>query len=358
MRVHVLGAGAIGCLFAHHFSAAGWPVTLLLRAEALREFERAGRVVRCGGAAAHCTAEAVGAGPPGAGAGAAPIENLLVTTKVGRPAATRRPAGARARGGGGAEGAGRSPPRRRSRRRRPTPPPRRRPQAGQTAAAVAAVAHRLSPASVVLLLQNGVLAVHDSLVGPPGAFASAAARPQFLLGSTTHGATRRGPFDVVWHEGAAVFGRPLDGGGSSGGGSSGGGGGSGGEGSGASSSSGGSGSSSSGGEATQTGAARGAPQSPAATGAAAPRGADRAAEVLAALRAPELAPLRIDASLTPEQLHGQVGPGRGRLGGAAAAVARGAAEAGEPAGRRRADTSRPLAPHLLPPPRSCWPSWW
>ncbi|KIZ02776.1 hypothetical protein MNEG_5179, partial [Monoraphidium neglectum] len=76
--LHVLGAGSIGCLFAHHIARAGLPITLLLRADALRAFDGVGRVVRCGDDVAACGAEQVDAAQ---GGGQQQIRNLLVTTK-------------------------------------------------------------------------------------------------------------------------------------------------------------------------------------------------------------------------------------------------------------------------------------
>lgn len=84
-HLHVLGAGSIGCLFAHHLSAAGWPVTLLLRRAAADAFTAAGGAVRCGGAEARCDAEVLpGPGPasPAGGRGASHIRHLLLATKV------------------------------------------------------------------------------------------------------------------------------------------------------------------------------------------------------------------------------------------------------------------------------------
>jgi 2-dehydropantoate 2-reductase len=244
MHLHVLGAGSIGCLFAHHAARAGWPVTLLLRPRAAAAFDAAGRRVRVDGCAVECSAEEIkappfAAGGSGVGGRKEPlIENLLVTT-----------------------------------------------QAPQTAAALASVAHRLSRESVIVLLQNGVLAVYEELLGgsggsggtsasttgrshPTTAAAAAALRsqrPQFLLGSTTHGATRRAPFDVAWHEGSAVFGRPLARVGDC--------------------------DSSSGGN-------DGSISSSSVS--------DRRGEVLAALGSPALAPLRVDASLPASDLHAQL----------------------------------------------------
>ena len=130
----------------------------------------------------------------------------------------------------------------------------------------------------MLLLQNGALAVHEELMASPqwaappssGAAAAAAAaarRPQFLLGSTTHGAWRRAPFWVEWHKGETVFGRPLGSGGGSG---------------------------SSSVPAAAGGAAGAADSEPT---------DDRADEVLRALRSPALAPLAIDAACGAEELH-------------------------------------------------------
>ncbi|KAF8058125.1 SPBPB2B2.09c [Scenedesmus sp. PABB004] len=162
--VHLLGAGAIGLLVGAAFAEAGVPCTLLLRSAerlaALRAGGGAVTVERPGGAGATTvTLEGELAG----GAGAPHIGRLVVATK-----------------------------------------------ANQAVDALAAVRHRLSRGSVVLLLQNGVL----------GVFSAAAAlwprphdRPAFLLGSTTHGAFRKpgAPFTVVHASagvGACVYGPP------------------------------------------------------------------------------------------------------------------------------------------------------
>jgi len=293
MNLHVLGAGSIGCLFAHHISKAGWPVTLLMRPDTLAAFERAGRVVRCGDAGATCSGEAVA--PNASSDRQQPIHNLLVTTKVCCDRRRRC-----CRGVLPPKLAPRSNPRVNasgpwSPLASLTPPNhpsyRRLHQANQTADAIAAVAPRLSSDSVVILLQNGVLAVHEQLLRQH--FRDASARPQFLLGSTTHGAWRRRAFDVVWHEGTAVFGKPGGGSGGGGGGSSGGG-------------------------REPQGWVQGSEHS-----SGDKSRMHRADEVLRLLGSPELASLKIDASLSPQQLHEQVhrvagGPCRLRASAAAA----------------------------------------
>ncbi|KAJ2781681.1 2-dehydropantoate 2-reductase (Ketopantoate reductase) (KPA reductase) (KPR) [Coemansia javaensis] len=148
-RVHVLGAGAVGLLFAAHLRWAGHPVTLLLRSQAaVGRF--AGRVVvadewaqAAGGAAPQRVADRIQAevaappSHPGSGS-SAPIERLLVATK-----------------------------------------------AQDAAAACAAVRHRLGRQSTVALLQNGLgvaEAVRDAL-GP-------GAQPALIVGTTSHGCHR------------------------------------------------------------------------------------------------------------------------------------------------------------------------
>jgi hypothetical protein len=123
MHYHVLGAGSIGSLFAHHLASRGNTVTLLLRSrERLKDF------TQHHGSSIHL-APRPGAPPvpvpvraelvaPTAAAPAAgpPIDNLLVATK-----------------------------------------------AHVTAGALASIQQRLHPLSCVVLLQNGALGVHDQL---------------------------------------------------------------------------------------------------------------------------------------------------------------------------------------------------
>eukprot|EP00667_Euglena_gracilis_P016127 EG_transcript_16846 len=159
--IHVVGAGSAGVLFAHHLARRGHPVTLLLRSADRRRqlLARGGRLtveVPAEPAVDESTvaAEVAGAGPP--------IARLLVTTK-----------------------------------------------ASQAAAAVAPLVPRLGRASVVVLLQNGVLAVYEELMSD--VFRDPAHRPAIVLGSTTHGVFSKEPFHVVHAgQGSCVFGLPLN----------------------------------------------------------------------------------------------------------------------------------------------------
>ncbi|KAJ2708793.1 2-dehydropantoate 2-reductase (Ketopantoate reductase) (KPA reductase) (KPR) [Coemansia spiralis] len=148
VQVHVLGAGALGLLFAAHLRRAGHPVTVLLRSPAaVDRFLRAGARIEVAGGRTHeapliadgIQAEASSGGVAGA------IRHLLVATK-----------------------------------------------AQDTLEAFAAVRHRLSPKATVVLLQNGmgVLdAIRDKLYTPPTA-SPAVAPPTFVVGTTSHGCYR------------------------------------------------------------------------------------------------------------------------------------------------------------------------
>lgn len=162
---HVLGAGAVGCLFAHHLLQRSVPVTLLLRSpDKLQLFNQQQQrltVELPGSNGSHpslsqteATADLLSSTPR--------IENLLVTTK-----------------------------------------------AYQTVPALHAIRHRLDASSAVVLLQNGVLGVYEEIIN--NLFPASESRPTFLLGSTTHGAYRKGDFHVL-HAGigSCMFGLPLD----------------------------------------------------------------------------------------------------------------------------------------------------
>lgn len=165
-RVHVLGAGAVGLLWAFYLRSNGFPVTLLLRdAAKLQLFRDAGNAVQLTSAAAGETrtqpldAEAVdddassssssstgfngAASPP-------PIEALVVATK-----------------------------------------------AHQAVPALQSVRSRLRATSTVLLLQNGLIGLYDEIrerVFPPDGGEKA---PSVVVASVTHGCYRRAPFHVV-----------------------------------------------------------------------------------------------------------------------------------------------------------------
>jgi hypothetical protein len=161
--VHILGAGSIGLVFGEALVARGIPCTLLLRSQAkLAALSALGSKItverpsplgsstsssssstyRVAGEVAGCSSPALAGQQQQQHGG--PIKQLLVTTK-----------------------------------------------ANDAVPAIAAVKHRLSQDSVVLLLTNGVLGVYMDAVRtlfPPGGEAAAAA-PSFLLGMTTHGET-------------------------------------------------------------------------------------------------------------------------------------------------------------------------
>jgi ketopantoate reductase len=166
--VHILGAGSIGLVFGEALVARGIPCTLLLRSQAkLAALSALGSKVTVerpsvlgnginstgssssssyyvAGEVAGCSSPALAGKQQQQHGG--PIKRLLVTTK-----------------------------------------------ANDAVPAIAAVKHRLSQDSVVLLLTNGVLGVYIDAVRtlfPPGGEAAAAAA-SFLLGMTTHGEATR-----------------------------------------------------------------------------------------------------------------------------------------------------------------------
>ncbi len=143
---HILGAGALGCLFASLLQRAGMPVTLLLRSGGGADTARIR--VESGAGEYHCEC------PVAQISDAAPIRHLLVTTK-----------------------------------------------AGDVVPAVRALAHRLDRHSQVLLLANGM--------GFAEVLADALPAPRWYLGTTTEAAYRLSPFHVR-HAGRGItrVGRP------------------------------------------------------------------------------------------------------------------------------------------------------
>lgn len=135
---YILGAGALGCLWAHHASEAGHAVTLILRnAERLELFKQnKGVTLVAGNVNYHQACEAVLADSL-----AEPIENLLICCK-----------------------------------------------AQQTGAAFASIADALSADATVVLLQNG-MGVAEQLL---------AARPQLQLFAavSTDGVHQMAPFSI------------------------------------------------------------------------------------------------------------------------------------------------------------------
>jgi ketopantoate reductase len=123
MHYHVLGAGSIGSLFAHHLASRGNNVTLLLRSrERLQEF------TQHHGSSIHL------APSPGAALLPVPVKAELVTPNAAYPAADA-----------------------------PIDNLLVATKAHVTASALASMRQRLHPLSCVVLLQNGVLGVHDQL---------------------------------------------------------------------------------------------------------------------------------------------------------------------------------------------------
>ncbi len=137
--VHILGAGAIGTLFAAELARAGADITLLLRdAGSLEQLQRQGGIdIERDGLREIVTVDAVTAGRLDG-----PIDTLLVCTK-----------------------------------------------AQQTAAAIAPFADHLTPDSTLLLLQNG-MGVRDELAARYPALT-------WLQGLVTEGAFLRDRFSVV-----------------------------------------------------------------------------------------------------------------------------------------------------------------
>ncbi len=143
---HVLGAGAMGCLFASHLQRAGATVTLVLRDTAAGDT----RVqVESARGVSHFPVATTTRHDPGS------IERLLVTTK-----------------------------------------------AYNVLDALAGLAHRLRPDAHILLMVNGMGLAEPVAAAHPGC--------SIFLATTTHGAYREGPLDVVHAgEGSTVIGSPL-----------------------------------------------------------------------------------------------------------------------------------------------------
>ncbi|KAI9095555.1 ketopantoate reductase PanE/ApbA C terminal-domain-containing protein [Phlyctochytrium arcticum] len=169
--VHVLGAGAIGLLHAFYLrKALQIPVTLLLRPQALLNFERIGKKITLESEGGVDQVE-VNAELSDGTKNPQQINTLLVCTK-----------------------------------------------AQDTISAVSGIQHRLiSPAkssslsdpkhrSTVILLQNGVLGVFDELNATLPSIEKGG--PRFLLGMTTHGVTLKDRFTAIHtgSKGESVFG--------------------------------------------------------------------------------------------------------------------------------------------------------
>ncbi len=138
MHWTILGAGAIGCLWAAHLQRAGVPVSLILRTPArLAQFQTRGGVTLIDDSGeTFCSLSAGLAESP------EPIEQLLLCTK-----------------------------------------------AYDSMAALASVEHRLNANSRILVLLNGM--------GSQQQITQQAGAERVLIGSTTDGAYLRAPFEVV-----------------------------------------------------------------------------------------------------------------------------------------------------------------
>ncbi|UTW13979.1 ketopantoate reductase family protein [Marinobacterium rhizophilum] len=139
MHWTILGAGAIGCLWAAHLQRAGAAVSLVLRSpDRLAQYRARGGIVLIDERGqSFCPVAADLAGSP------EPIEQLLICTK-----------------------------------------------AYDSLAALESVWHRLNADSRILVLQNG-LGSQQQIVARAGA-------ARVLVGSTTDGAYLRAPFEVVY----------------------------------------------------------------------------------------------------------------------------------------------------------------
>jgi 2-dehydropantoate 2-reductase len=182
MHTYLLGAGAIGGLFAAHL-ASKVPVTVLLRPSRLPDFAGVLRIRAQHDPAAplleaRVRAEAVP--PPAASSSRTPPQQHQQHQQQPRPGEAHIPALILAT------------------------------KANQALPALSALRSRLDARSVVVLLQNGVLGVHEQVC--QDLFPHPDQRPAFILGSTTHGAYRQAgdPFSIV-HAGlgTCVFGEPA-----------------------------------------------------------------------------------------------------------------------------------------------------
>lgn len=176
MRFHVLGVGAIGTLISHHLRLThpSTPISLIVRrARALRKATPSSAVTsaesehhdpvslsveRDGHTATSSNYDLEIWQPTSDHAlrSALPIQSLVVTLK-----------------------------------------------APQTLKAVSALAHRLSPSSVITLLQNG-MGTYDELCS--ALFPDPAKRPFFVLGTTTHGVSPTQVLGTVHHRSPAGMG--------------------------------------------------------------------------------------------------------------------------------------------------------
>ncbi|KAK9762185.1 2-dehydropantoate 2-reductase (Ketopantoate reductase) (KPA reductase) (KPR) [Basidiobolus ranarum] len=162
-RFHILGAGAIGCLLAHHLRQANYPVTLLLRnSESLLRFGSANSITitptfsKQSGVQPIKT-KGVEAEIVDSKETLSKIEHLIVTTKT-----------------------------------------------YDTSLALSKVKERLTSNSTVTFLQNG-MGVYEEILNKFYGKADQSEIPKFILGTTTHGCFRTEPFQVT-HAG---FGRLL-----------------------------------------------------------------------------------------------------------------------------------------------------
>jgi len=138
MHWTILGAGAIGCLWAAQLQRAGVPVSLVLRSPArLAQYQAKGGITLI-----NETGESFCPMPATLAAAQTPIRQLLLCTK-----------------------------------------------AYDSLAALESVWHRLSADSRILVLQNGL--------GTQQEIAARAGKARVLIGSTTDGAYLRAPFEVV-----------------------------------------------------------------------------------------------------------------------------------------------------------------
>ncbi|KAF5843730.1 ketopantoate reductase [Dunaliella salina] len=140
LRFHVLGVGSVGQLLAHALRRHAFPVTLLARREELvQEFQAAGSLLTCQhGPEQFSTEQADMELVQGNGSN---ISNLVISTK-----------------------------------------------GNNVVDAVRSVQGRLLPASSIILIQNGMLAVYQELWNEILSGWDASSRPRIIVGTLTHGA--------------------------------------------------------------------------------------------------------------------------------------------------------------------------